>query len=240
MTTYENMPYLLSEEAETARKSKEDFIEKLVLVESISELFLYTCNVMDNKVKSLSWSKDAAYRISFKIFRILRCSLKAALESYYDVSMALLRIAYENHLLMKYLSENEKDAELWFKGKRFSPKFLRENVSYSSHSIYQKLSEFIHCSFKSSMSFTVVEEGQAKAIIGEYDKEQCDTALLFILMTLETTMIWLSITLAQELMDNKKWHSEFKATVPKIWKYIGQIPRKCQFSQRFRLYIRGL
>ena len=121
-------------------------------------------------------------------------------------------------MLMKYLSENEGEAELWFKGKRFSPDFLRKNVSYSSNSLYQEMSEFIHCSFKSSLSFTVVEEGQAKAALGEYDKDQFGRSVLLILMTLETTMIWLSITLAQELMDNEEWHSMFKVTVPRIWK----------------------
>jgi len=222
MATFEGMSLLRSEESETVVKSKEDFAEKLSFVESISELFLQTFKVMDSKVQDLSISKDAAYRITFKIFRILRCSLKAALEGYYDVSMALLRIAYENHLLMKYLSEHEKEAKLWFKGKRVSPYFLRANVSYSGNSLYQEMSEFIHCSFKSSLSFTVCEEGQTKATIGEYDKDQFGRSLLFILMTLETTMIWLSITLAQELAENEEWHSQFKATVPKLWKYLKQ------------------
>jgi hypothetical protein len=223
MATFEGMSLLRSEESETVEKSKEDFAERLGFVEPVSELFLQTFKVMDSQVQDLSINKDAAYRISFKIFRTLRCSLKAALEGYYDVSMALLRIAYENHLLMKYLSENEEEAKLWFKGKGFSPSFLRKNVSYSSNSLYQEMSEFIHCSFKSSLSFTVVEEKQTKATLGEYDKNQFDKSLLLILMILETTMIWLSITLAQELMDNEEWHSEFKATVPKIWKYLKQI-----------------
>jgi hypothetical protein len=216
------MSLLQSEESETVVKSGEDFAKKLSFVESISELFLQTFKVMDSKVQGFSIGKDAAYRIAFKIFRMLRCSLKAAPEGYYDVSMALLRIAYENHLLMKYLSENEEEAELWFKGKRFSPDFLRKNVSYSSNSLYQEMSEFIHCSFKSSLSFTAVEEGQTKATLGVYDENQFDKSLLLILMTLETTMIWLSITLAQELMDNEEWHSEFKVTIPKIWKYLKQ------------------
>lgn len=222
MATFEGMSLLQSEETETVAKSKDDFAEKLSFVESISELFLQTFKVMDSKVQDLSISKDAAYRIAFKIFRILRCSLKTALEGYYDVSMALLRIAYENHLLMKYLSENDEEAKLWFKGKRFSPLFLRKNVSYSSNSLYQEMSEFIHCSFNSSLSFTVVEEGQTKATLGVYDKNQFDKSLLLIVMTLETTMIWLSITLAQELMDDEEWHSTFSQIVPEMWKYIKE------------------
>jgi len=220
MATSERMSLLESDELETIVKSKEDFAERLGFVESLYELFLQTFNVMDSKVQNLSNNKDAACRIAHRIFRTLRCSLKAAQEGYYDASMALLRIAYENHLLMNYLSQHEKEADSWFDGKRFSAHFLRKNVSYSSNSLYQEMSEFIHCSFRSSLSFTVFEEEQTKATLGEYDKNQFDRSLLLILMTLETTMIWLSITLAQELMDNEQWHSMFRATVPKIWKHL--------------------
>jgi len=191
-------------------------------------LFLQTAKVMDDKVQDLSVSQDAAYRVTFRIFRTVRCSLKAALEGYYDVSLAMLRIAYENHLLMKYLSEHEIEAELWFKGKRFRPKFLRANVSYSSNSLYQEMSEFIHCSFKSSLSFTVFNGEQTKSILGKYNKDQFERSLLLILMTLETTVIWLSLTLAGRLIDDQEWHSMFRATVPRIWKSLkAECQAKC-------------
>lgn len=225
MVTLKEMSLLRSQESETETMSRKDFPEKLIFLESLSELFLQTANSMDSRVQDLSISQDAAYRITFRIFRTVRCSLKAALEGYYDVSMALLRIAYENHLLMKYLSEHEKEAELWFRGKKFDARFLRSNVSYSSNSLYQEMSGFVHCSFKSSLSFTVFKEEQAKAILGEYDKSQLGRSLLLILMTLETTIIWLSLTLAERLMDNKKWHSMFKKTVPEIWK---ALKKECQ------------
>ncbi len=225
MVTPSNMSLLQSEESETATRSKDDFSQKLGFVESLSELFLQTANVMDNKVQDLSVSQDAAYRMTFRIFRTARCSLKAALEGYYDVSMALLRIAYENHLLMKYLSEHENEAELWFRGRKFYVSFLRANVSYSSNSLYQEMSGFVHCSFKSSLSFTVFEEEQTKAILGEYDKVQLGRSLLLILMTLETTMVWLSHTLAEKLVENEEWHSMFKEIVPRIWK---SLKAECQ------------
>lgn len=132
----------------------------------------------------------------------MRCAFNSSLEGYYDVSMALLRIAYENHLLMKYLSENDKEAKLWFRGKRFAPTFLRKSVSYASDSLYQEMSEFIHSSFKSTFSFTETEKGRTKATLGEYSKEQFKNVLLLMLMTMATTIIWLSLTFAQELMKN--------------------------------------
>lgn len=133
----------------------------------------------------------------------MRCAISSSLEGYYDVTTALLRIAYENHLLMHYLSENEDEAKLWFEGKRFAPKFVRENVSYSSNSLYQEMSECIHSSFKSTILFTKVEKGKTKAMLGEYDKKRFEKVIRLTLMTMATTSIWLSLKFAQELTQNE-------------------------------------
>jgi len=211
---------LRRDEHRTARMSKRDLKKELSFLRQASEVFLDNFDVLSNEnVQKFTYSKDASYRISYRIFRILRCALNSSLEGYYDVSMALLRIAYENHLLMKYLSENEKEARLWFKGKRFSPSFLRRNVSYASNSMYQDMSEFIHSSFKSTFAFTQIEDGRTKATLGEYSKKQFENVLLLMLLTIETTVIWLSLTFAQELMKNEEWHSMFTQTIPKIWKF---------------------
>jgi len=98
----------------------------------------------------------------------------------------------ENHLLLRYLSENEKEAKLWFIGKRFTPTFLRKNVSYASDSLYQEMSEFIHSSFKSTFNFIETEKVRTKATLGEYSNEQFKDVLFLMLMTMATTIIWLS------------------------------------------------
>jgi len=61
-----------------------------------------------------------------------------------------------------------------------------------------------------------------KGNLGEYDRNQFRNTLILILMSLATTMIWLSITLSQELMDNEEWHSSFKAVVPRLWKHLKE------------------
>ena len=133
---YENISVLRKHELRTVGKSKKEFKKELCFVKETSEVFLKTFEALSNQnVQEFTFSKDATYRVSYRIFRILRCAFNASLEGYYDVSMALLRIAYENHLLMNYLSKNEKEAELWFRGKRFSPSFLKKNVSYASDSL---------------------------------------------------------------------------------------------------------
>lgn len=224
---YENVSVLRKHELRTARKSKREFEKELCFVKETSEVFLRTFEALSNQnVQEFTFSKDATYRISYRIFRILRCALNASLEGYYDIAIALLRIAYENHLLMNYLSKNETEAELWFRGKRFSPAFLRKNVSYASDSLYQEMSEFIHSSFKSTFAFTEMEKGRTKATIGAYDKRKFRNVLILILMTMATTIIWLSLTFAQELMANKEWHRVFKETIPKLWKYLNGMKKE--------------
>lgn len=219
---YEPLRLLKKDELRTVRKSKREFRGELSFLRKTSELFLRTFNVLSDIDYHFTYSKEASFRISYRIFRILRCAFKVSLEGYYDTSMALLRVAYENHLLVNYLSKNEREAELWFKGKTFKPTFLKENVSYASDSLYRKMCEFIHSSFKSTLAFTITEDSRTKATLGEYDKEQFRTVLLLLLMTMTTTIIWLSLTFAEELMRNGEWHSMFKETVPKTWKYLKE------------------
>jgi len=220
---YESLSRLQKDEDETARKSREDFKKELSFSKEVSEVFLKTFEVLNEEnVQEFTYSKDSSYRVSYRIFRILRCALNSSLEGYYDISMALLRIAYENHLLMNYLSKNEREAKLWFEGTTFDPTFLKKNVSYASDSLYHEMCEFIHSSFKSTFAFTITENGKTKATLGEYNKERFEYVLRLMLMTMTTTLIWLSVIFANELMKNEKWHSMFKETIPKMWKYLKE------------------
>ncbi|MCJ7422643.1 hypothetical protein MUP01_00010 [Candidatus Bathyarchaeota archaeon] len=161
---YRNLSLLGKDEEKTREKSVEDFDTELGFIEANSELFLETFKILSKDCyKRFTYSEDATYRISYRIFRIVRCAISSSLEGYYDVTTALLRIAYENHLLMHYLSENEDEAKLWFEGKRFAPNFVRKKVSYSSDSLYQEMSECIHSSFKSTSLFYHNRERQNKS-----------------------------------------------------------------------------
>lgn len=221
---YEKVSILRKHELRTVRKSRKEFEKELRFVKKTSEVFLRTFEALSNQnVQEFTFSKDATYRISYRIFRILRCAFNASLEGYYDVSMALLRIAYENHLLMNYLSKNETEAKLWFEGRTFNATFLKKNVSYASDSLYHEMCEFIHSSFKSTFAFTITDKGRTKATIGEYNKEKFKNVLILTLMTMATTIIWLSITFANELMTNEEWHHVFEETVPKLWKYLNGV-----------------
>ena len=224
---YENVSVLRKHELRTVRKGEKEFKKELRFVKETSEVFLKTFEALSNQnVQEFTFSKDAIYRISHRIFRILRCASNASLKGYYDVGMALLRIAYENHLLVNYLSKNEEEAKLWFEGKTFKPTFLRNNVSYASDSLYKEMCEFVHSSFKSTFAFTEIEKGRTKATIGEYNEEKFRNVLILVLMTMASTIIWLSLTFAQELMKNEEWHLAFKETVPKLWKYLNGLKKE--------------
>ncbi|TET19501.1 hypothetical protein E3J74_06380 [Candidatus Bathyarchaeota archaeon] len=222
--SYRNLSLLRKDELRTMRKSERDFQKELTFFRETSEVFLKTFQVLsDENVHGFTYSKDSTYRISYRIFRILRCAFDSSLKGYYDVSMALLRISYENHLLMNYLSKHEEEAKLWFEGKKFRPSFLRKNVSYASDSLYEDMCEFVHSSFKSTFAFTEIEKDKTKATLGEYNKERFKAVLFLMLTTMAATIIWLSVTFAQELMKNEEWHEAFRNTVPKMWKYLKEL-----------------
>ena len=57
---------------------------------------------------------------------------------------------------------------------------------------------------KGTLAFTIVEDGRMKTTIGEYDKEQLESVLLLTLLTMETTIIWLSLKFAQDIKITRK------------------------------------
>jgi len=219
---YENFPALRKCELETARKTKRDFKQEIDFVELLLNIFLKTFYALGSLLETnrdFTNSEDACYRITFKVFRMVRYAFKSSLEGYYDVTMALLRIAFENHLLLDYLSKNEEEAKLWFEGKTFSPAFLRKRGYYSGHSLYREMSEFIHSSFKSTHTFTRLEKGDQKGILGEYDKNHCEKIFPIMIMTLFTTIVWITLKFP-ELAMNEEWKSFSWDGIIRIAKYI--------------------
>ena len=201
-------------------------------MEHLLNVFLKTFYVLFDLVekdKKFTASQNASYRILWRIFRISRCMFNSSLEGYYDVSIALMRIAFENHILLAYLSENEEEAKLWFKGKTFHPSFLRrkylsknnEKDDKWKNSMYRGMSEFIHSSFKSTLVFTQVEKGEERGVLGEYDKAQFENAIKTTIFMLWATTV-LSFFIFPEVVENEEWHSFSWDGFIEITKYIGQ------------------
>lgn len=212
---------LKTDEMKTTEKANDEFKVETDFAQEELDLFLRTFQILsETDVEGFNHSKDSAYRISYRILRVTRCAFNCALQGYYDVSMALLRIAYENHLLMNYLSKREDEARKWFNGEQYSARLLKENVSYADNALYKTMCEFIHSSFRSTLWFTEIRGDKTKAVVGEYDRAKFDYVITLILMTLTTTMILLSLTFPSELVRNEDWHPRFKSVIPRIWKYL--------------------
>lgn len=220
-----NLSTLKKDELKTIRKSRKERKEEINFLENLLNVSLKTFEVLHELVGAdheFTRSQNACFRISYRIFGFTRCALNSLLEGYYDVSTALLRIAYENHLLLHYLSENEEEAILWFKGKTFDPSFLRKKYhSKSSHSLYRWMSESIHSSFKSTLSFTMLIKDEEKAMLGEYDPKQFKQISILMIMNLLFTIIWLSVVIfPQELGLNEEWRSVCWDQILKTARYI--------------------
>lgn len=114
------------------------------------------------------------------------------LNGYYDVSVAMLRMAFENHLLMFFFLDREEEARKWWSGKRFTPKFLKEEVrkSLSYDKIYGDLSELIHTDFKVTRFFSE-PKGKGMAVwITNYDPAHfCATLHCLLTFGVATLMI---------------------------------------------------
>lgn len=233
-----NLSTLKKDELKTIRKSRKERKEEIDFLENLLNVFLETFEVLHELVSAdyeFTHSQNACFRISYRIFRFTRCAFNSLLEGYYDVSTALLRIAYENHLLLYYLSENEEEAILWFKGKTFDPSFLRKKYGKSSHSIYRWMSESVHSSFKSTLSFTMLIKDEQKAILGEYDTKQFKPILIPMIMNLLFTIIWLSMVIfPQELGLNEKWRSVCWDQILKTARYIRAETSKAKETQTER------
>ena len=228
-----NLSTLRKEELKTTRKTKKEFKKELSFVEHLLNVFLKTFKVLHVKVhegREFTDSEDACFRISYRIFRIVYWAFNSSLEGYYDVSMALLRIAFENHLLLVYLSKNEKEAKLWFEGKRFAPAFLRKHVKWRD-SLYRDMSEFIHSSFKSTFAFTKTEKEEQFGTLGEYDTEQFKNVHLLMIMTLFTSIVWLFCTI-HEILMSEEWCSYSKDGLVEVAKYIRAETSKRQRKKR--------
>jgi len=232
---YENLSALRKRELRTARKTKKEFGEELSYVEHLLNVFLKTFSVVVALVEAdreFTASEDASFRIAWKIFRTMCCALNSCLQGYYDVSLALLRITFENHLLMTYLSKNQDEAKLWFEGKVFTPIFLRKKAYFSGHSLYRDLSEFIHSSFKSTLSFTRIEKDEHRGALGEYDEVQSKDVFVLMIMTLLFTIIWLILIFPVDIGMNEEWRSYSMDGIIKTARYVRRETSKARREKK--------
>jgi len=107
-------------------------------------------------------------------FRIFRCAYRAMLNGYYEVAIAMLRMAFENHLLMFFLLTREKEAENWWHGKKFAPRFLKSEVrkDWSYDTVYRNLSVLIHANFEVTKFFSNPKDRDLAVWITNYNPKR--------------------------------------------------------------------
>lgn len=136
-----------------------NFEKEIRHIEKMFELFMRSFKFISTHEKELLTKQDYAKWSILLLFirnlRILRCAYHAMLKGYYDVSIGIQRMAFENHLLMFFFMHKEEEAKKWWFGKRFKPKFLKEEVKerLSYDAVYGKLSKFVHANFETTRFF---------------------------------------------------------------------------------------
>ena len=165
------------EEAEliVSALTRRDFKKEIGHFDEMFELFLETFHFLSknaplNEEEYIEWS---GFLLFIRIFRVIRSAYKCMMYGYYDVAMALLRMAFENHLLMFYLSDRKDEAKQWFQGKRFTPRFLKKEVKKPRYDEpYSMWSDFVHTDFK-TIHWFLKEQGKGSIVsVAEQDPLQ--------------------------------------------------------------------
>ena len=155
--------------------TREDFEEEIQHIEKMFGLFFRIFKFFAKNSGEIltehDYTKWSIVLLFLRNLRVLRCVHRSMLNGYYDVSVAMLRMAFENHLLMYFFLNREDEARKWWSGKRFTPKFLKKEVreSLSYDKVYRSLSELIHTNFKVTRFFSEPRGEDLAVWITNYD-----------------------------------------------------------------------
>lgn len=188
--------------------TQKDFEEEIQHTEKMFDLFYRTFKFIvkhqDDILTEHDYVKWSILLLFVRNLRILRCAYRSMLNGYYDVSIAMQRMAFENHLLMYFFLLREKEAKKWWLGKRFSPRFLKKEVrdSLPYDEVYGILSESVHANFK-MISFFSKEKGKDLEIwITKYDSTHFYRTLHgFLLFGVATLMIMIPTAFKEKFRE---------------------------------------
>lgn len=174
-----------------------------------------------------SLKRYAVVVLFYRMFRILRSAYWCLLHGYYDITMALLRIAFETHLLMFFLSKREKEAKEWFEGKEFRPAYVRKQVRHERNydAMYSQMSEFVHPSIHTCLTWFFEDEIGKPAVtwVSAFDPEKAREVIVSLLSVLGSTVAYFPIAFPKSIFIKLKkqrisveevinratsWHSE--------------------------------
>lgn len=222
--------------AEVTEKTIEAFPEEHNLVRNIAGLYIEVL-VLIEKIRVISKPSELAILcLASRNFRLLYCSRDSIYNGFYDVSMILLRVVYENDLLIQYLTDNDKEAERWLlgfgkKNEVFSPSFLRRETKDKS-GVYGFLSRnYTHANVESLFSAGLTKlEGSTLSndYFPTFQKDMAERTLASHIMFSWLTLIHLQYAFRDLLWKNEEWTNRFSDWNDVVLNYIERrFPRAC-------------
>jgi len=153
----------------------------------------------------------AVITLTVKNFRLLQCINDCIFNGYYEVGMTLLRVLYENLLLMQYFINNENEAGKWLKGKKFRAGFIRSKVMGKSE-FYSFVSDYyIHANLESLVpvieSFT--DQDISLILYPGYSREKCALGLSLSIIYGWLNNLHLQYAFRQYLWEDEAWKKGF-------------------------------
>jgi len=153
---------------------RKDFGNEVDHMEKMFELFLESYNFICTHEEELLTQEDYAKWSVFFLFirnlRILRRAFHSILKGYYEVSIAIQRMAFENHLLMYFFMHRPEEAKEWWSGKRYGLRKIRretrKRLSYDE--VYGELSQFVHASIETTKYFWKPKDKETTIWTTEY------------------------------------------------------------------------
>ena len=163
---------------------RRDFGGEIRHLENMFELFMksynFICAHEDELLAQHDYANWSVFLLFIKNLRILRSAYNSMLKGYYEVSIAIQRMAFENHLLMYFFMHRPKEAEEWWSGKRYGLKRLkreaRKRLSYDE--VYGELSQFVHANFETTRFFWKPKGKETTIWTTDYVPEDFCRALL--------------------------------------------------------------
>lgn len=138
---------------------RKDFRREIDHIGKMFELFMrsytFICTHEDDLLSKEDYAKWSIFFLFIRNLRILRGAYHSMLNGYYEVSLAIQRIAFENHLLMYFFMHKPEEAKHWWSGKRYGLRKLKREArkSLSYDEVYGSLSEFVHANLEATRFF---------------------------------------------------------------------------------------
>jgi hypothetical protein len=171
--------------AENATESviRKNFDKEIAHSERMFELFLKSYrfitahqDMLLSKDDYLRWS---TFLLFIRNLRILRSAFHSMLNGYYEISMAIQRMGFENHLMMYFFMRKPEEAKNWWSGRRFGLRRIkreaRKTLSYDQ--VHANLSEFIHTNFSTTTFFCEFKGEGASVAVTDYSQKHFCLAL---------------------------------------------------------------